>query len=222
MPNIDSQLLSILEPDQFFGPEDWKTFYGINTENVKLPAKLDDLEKIINSPCPFTRDKKIKETHFLLFIPGKINQKGTGLSIRTLQKFFPKNQKPRFYSYLTDTIADDNQTYADEKIEKDTWIIILKEIIPHSRYETYAEQLTMLPDKYVIPTAMVTATFHLSAYQKSEGKIAMKQLYGRTNSLDYHQRRIFVSGINDGEIFICAEEDEKRNGDLGAYIALEL
>lgn len=217
--DINSQLLSILKPNQFFGPDDWKEFYGIKVENAELPATIENLSKILNAPCPFFPGKKIKKTHYLLFIPGKINQKGNQLDIRTLQKFFPKDGEPRFYRYLSDTLADNNQPYADERIKKDTWILVLNGVIPHSRYETYAEQLTMLPNGYIIPTALAITTFHLSSHQKS-GNI--KHLFGRTSSFDFEKRRIYTSGVNGDEIFICATEDRSRNGDLGVYAIKEL
>lgn len=219
---IDQRLLSILGPHQFFSPEDWLTFYGIKIKDAKLPIPLKELEEIMNSPCPFFPEQKVKETHFLMFIPGRINKKGKRLSIRILQKFFPKNQTPRFWNYLADNLADNNQPYADEKIEKNTWVLVLKEVIPHSRQETYAEQLTMLPSGYIIPTAVVITTFLFSIYQKSKGEKIMEFDFGRTNSLAYGGRRVYVGSINQNELFICTEEDDERNSDLGVYAIREL
>jgi hypothetical protein len=47
----DNALLSILEPERFFGPADWTRHFGIEMpESISLPIPADQLQSILESP----------------------------------------------------------------------------------------------------------------------------------------------------------------------------
>ena len=60
----------MLYPDIAFGAAKWGKYFGVDIgAEPPLPR---DMDKILESPCPFWRGKRVEETHLLVLIPGSI------------------------------------------------------------------------------------------------------------------------------------------------------
>ena len=74
-----------------FGKAEWATYFGDIGQEPPLP---DNIDAILNSPCPFFGDKnkKVKDTHELVLIPATIG--GEPLTLNKLQEIIqnPKQQ----------------------------------------------------------------------------------------------------------------------------------
>src|ERR1700690_3748393 len=58
------------EPAIAFGKEKWKKHFGAVGRISRLPENIDE---ILESPCPIHEGQKIKDTHILVYIPKQIN-----------------------------------------------------------------------------------------------------------------------------------------------------
>ena len=54
------------------GKKEWEKYFGDIGIEPPLPSNIED---ILNEPCSFWPDKKIKETHLLVLIPNTVNGK---------------------------------------------------------------------------------------------------------------------------------------------------
>ena len=109
-------------PSIAFGKADWEKYFGDIGVEPPLPA---DIENILNEPCSFWPDKKVKETHLLVLIPNKVNRKPFTMKYlgRLIKKpKFGHSTKYEFY-------------YAGAKEEAcpSHWVLMTRDIIPSSR-----------------------------------------------------------------------------------------
>lgn len=214
---IEKQLLTILNPNQFFGTDDWERVHEIKLEGIELPMPPQRLAKVMEGRCPFVRGKKIKETHFLMFMPSHRNKTRGPITIEALEKLYPHDQQPKFYCYTTRNSWYKDQPFAKQETGGNDWILFFKGIIPHSRHETYDEHLMMLPAGYKIPNAIVAATAHFLIYEKNDGEKVTRLVSGRTASIRFGGPRISVGAFDNNGLCINCNCDDDRNGDLGVF-----
>ena len=114
-----------------FGRDAWIKYFGDIGVEPPLPANI---EKILNEPCPFWHDKKVKETHLLVLIPNTVNGKLFTLNYlgELIQK--PKSGHPTKYRYYYDCVKE----AVGEKSYPSHWVLMTMDIIPGSRDESYS------------------------------------------------------------------------------------
>lgn len=145
--NIDTLWKSLKPPSIAFGKDLWQKFLGEVEEEPPLPRNID---QILESPCPFFKRKKVKETHMLVLIPSTVNGKPLTLnSFSILVKNIKAGNKTRF-SHLWNHVV---QEYGNASIQKSYWVLMTKNVIPWSRNENYANQEVLVRDKdgYDVP-----------------------------------------------------------------------
>ena len=165
----------------FFGIEEWSFFYGIKFSKKQL-RKIPEFpwsEDVLNAPCPFYKDKKIKETHFAFL--GLDTFKGEPLNILKWQELHPPTDQPRFYSYAPDNWYA-KELFAITLVHTFRWYLMLLEVIPNSSNKTYPEQITMLPIGYEAPQAIEEVTKSILYYQKN-GIFLNPIMYGRCRDI---------------------------------------
>lgn len=159
--SVQQKLIRQVVGDQFFGVEEWARLYGygiVFTDQQLLEvADFPWSEDILNVPCPFVEGKIIKETHFAFL--------GVERTILGFYRLHPAWGKP--HSRLTDDLWQGVKEIAEEQTCSFRWYLILKEIIPYSRSETYEQQLAMLPPEYEVPLAVEEVAKNILYYTKN-------------------------------------------------------
>ena len=113
-----------------FGKAEWGKYFGDIGIEPPLPLNI---EKILNEPCSFWPDKKVKETHLLVLIPNTVNGKPftmnyLGELIQKLKSGF--STKYDYYgNYVREAIGD--KSYPSH------WVLMTRDIIPGSRGRGY-------------------------------------------------------------------------------------
>lgn len=149
-------------PAMAFGKAKWEKYFGDIGEEPPLPA---DIDKILQSSCPFWPDKKVEETHLLVLVPQTVD--GKPLTLKTLGDLV---QKPRqgnetqYRDFYESVLQEHGNTPAD----KSHWILMTRDVLPGSRNKSYAELQRLVSDyaqkskiDYQIPNILdaVTAIF---------------------------------------------------------------
>ena len=118
-----------------FQPKDWEEYFKVKAQDIQIPQKaLDYLEQ----PCPFWKEKLVKETHFLFFIPETLNGKApTPKNLNELIK-----EREGFCSFSTNEEVD-------TAAEGPYWALITKNIIPESQMKTHEERLDLLKRNFI-------------------------------------------------------------------------
>ena len=70
-PTVQAKISNFI-PSIAFGKAEWGKYFGDVGIEPPLPANI---ENILNEPCSFWPDKKVKETHLLVLIPNTVNEK---------------------------------------------------------------------------------------------------------------------------------------------------
>ena len=113
-------------PSIAFGKDEWGKYFGDVGTEPPLPANI---ENILNEPCPFWPDKKVKETHLLVLIPNTVN--GKAFTMNYLGELIRKpksghSTRYRFYSkYAKEAVG--------EKSYPSHWLLMTRDIILGSR-----------------------------------------------------------------------------------------
>lgn len=72
------QLARALVASLAFGKKQWKQYLGEIGPAPRLPAEIGE---ILSRPCPFWPNKQVKDTHLLVLIPAKVNDKLFSLNL---------------------------------------------------------------------------------------------------------------------------------------------
>lgn len=154
-------------PSTAFGREMWVKYFG---DVGKEPPLTREIYKILESRCPITQGKKVKETHSLLLIPKAVN--GIPLTLRYLEKLVnsPKEGNPTGYHLISvEFLSDENEEALS--IDNNRWILMTNTIIPKSRNKSYDDQMNLLNNfifDYRVPKVLEVAICILTKYVSSE------------------------------------------------------
>lgn len=131
-----------------FGAEQWKVYLGIEVAGRDIPLSA---QAVLESPCPYTPNKLIKETHMLCLVP-------EGLTLDKLRECM--NNPPHPYSA---ELLVPETTY---------WILITKMPIPHTERKLFEQQCELIAKEgYSPPKALEVAIAILAA--KLSGNVAL-------------------------------------------------
>ena len=174
--SVHHQLARTIMGKNFFGIEEWSA-YGVNFSKKQLRevTKFPWNKDILNAPCPFVKDKSIRETHFAFL--GLYAIRGKPLTIIMWQELLhPALGQPRFSSYASDSWYE-NETFANFMTCAFRWYLMPLEIIlkPTDKPQS---QIEMLPPEYEVPFAIEEATKDLLYYRKN-GVYLNSIRYGR-------------------------------------------
>lgn len=149
-----------------FGYEKWKKYLGkeaVKDENPQLEFESLPLNiaEILNSPCPYFLDKRVKDSFLLVRIP----QSFKGLThLRELS-----NDLFEIHPLIV-------SKFGDQTIERSYWVLITKNILQNSHGRNYANQLREVdrPLKksgigHVVPT-LFEAAVCIFAYTLHKGQ----------------------------------------------------
>ena len=171
--NIDNcpLLTKTLFRNKAFGKKEWGKYFGDIGLEPPLPA---DIEKILNEPCSFWPDKKVKETHLLVLIPNTVN--GEPFTMNYLEELI---QKPKFgHATKYSNYSDYAREALGDKSYPSHWVLMTRDIIPGSRYENYSKCCELLADhskktglSYESPHLLDATASILMHYVKTGGRL---------------------------------------------------
>lgn len=136
-----------------FGKEEWKLYYGIDCEEPPLP---EDMEEILDNPCPFAGDLqvKVRHTHMLVLIPPEV----------TLNSFeeLIKNPTQKSGGYTGQFTYSHHLPHQLKNIKPETayWVLMTRDLIPDSERRFYWQQKYMIEaggETYSWPRALEVA-----------------------------------------------------------------
>lgn len=150
---IANTSIGIIRMDQRFGKAEWETYIGDVGEEPPPPK---DIDKILNSPCPFSGDDgtKVKDTHMLVLIPATVN--GEALTLDRLQTLLQKPKKGAGIGYRHYWVQ---QKLRKKEVMHSYWVLMPRDVIPNSTNLHYKQQEKMVNQYpgYMVPQAIEVA-----------------------------------------------------------------
>lgn len=211
--SIHQKLAQAILGKNFFGVKAWSALYGVNFSRRQLReiAEFPWDENVLNTHCPFVKNKTIRETHFAFL--GLSAIRGKKLSIMKLQKLHPSSGQPKFY--FSDNPCYKDEEFATQKTCGLRWYLMLREIVPGSENKTYEEQLVMLPPEYEVPFAIEETTKDITCFKKN-GTYLNPNRWGRCQDISSDGGRVRVGGFGRAGLFV----DDDWGGGRSSFIGL--
>ena len=154
-------------PSIAFGKADLEKYFGDIGMEPPLPANI---EEILNEPCSFWPNKKVKETHLLVLIPSTVNGKPFTLNYleELIQK--PKSGYATKYRFYVDNMREE----PGEKSYPSHWVLMRRDVVPGSRGKNCPELCSLISSHsknvglpYEIPYALEATASILMHYVKT-------------------------------------------------------
>ena len=145
-------------PSIAFGKADWEKYFGDIGIEPPLP---ENIEELLNEPCPFWPNKKVKETHLLVLIPNTVD--GKPFTMNYLEEHIrkPKSGYATQYSYYDYSAKQ----VVGDKSYPSHWVLMTKDIIPGSRDKGKSNGCDMIANRnketgllYDLPHALEATT----------------------------------------------------------------
>ena len=122
-----------------FGKADWEKYFGDVGLEPPLP---ENIEEILNEPCSFWPNKKVKETHLLVLIPNTVN--GNPFTMNYLGELVQSPRSGHSTRYII--YNDCTKEAVGDKSYPYHWVLITRDIIPGSRNENYSNCYKLITD----------------------------------------------------------------------------
>lgn len=139
-------MMDLLSKKISFGKENWLKYFGDIGDEPPLPK---DIFKILGSPCPFFPNKSVGETHMLILIPEKVNQKSLNLEYlgelaknpkvknckeslnrSSLLSFISSPFSRPFSRFVEERFIDWSKTdFWSKTYEKNCWVLLTKDYL---------------------------------------------------------------------------------------------
>lgn len=202
-------------PDIAFGKEQWAKYLGDIGSEPPLPSNI---QTILQSPCPFWPDKKIKDTHLLVLVPQTVN--GKPLTLKNLGELV-KSLKSG--SSMTYTYFNPGGYNANTPAKPSHWVLMTKDVIPGSRGKSYANQQKLVNQtpSYQVPTILEAATCIFMEYARSGNRVYSDNLctYTRCQERYNEKWQLIVGGFSDDGIDVDFYQDRDTVG-VGGLLRL--
>ena len=198
--------------DKVFGKKDWEKHFGDIGVEPPLPANI---EKILNEPCSFWPDKKVKETHRLVLIPNTVN--GKPFTMNYLEELIQKPKSGHCTKY--EIYSNHAKSAIGDKSYPSHWVLMTRDIIPGSRYENYLKCCELIANHrkktgvpYELPHLLDATASILTHYVKTGERIYSydKKAYTYSQDVDKDNDPLDVGGFALGGLCVC-----RYGGSLG-------
>lgn len=217
---LDSQILSLINDGNYFGPADWLKFYGIKSSNFKLPISINELKIILNKDCPFTTGKKIKETHCLFYLPSYWGEEP--LSINKWKELYRVENKILFHGPNDFTWLNYEDFYFSNMHAHQNWYLMFAGAIPGLIGHNFTQQKTIFDEiGYEFAETIEVVSMFLLFWEKNKRSAEEEEesyIGGRTSGINSEPNHIVVStsGKMGREIYIHEGRDWNLPN-IGAY-----
>ena len=205
--NIDncSLLPEVVFKNKAFGKKEWERYFGDVGIEPPLPANI---ENILNEPCSFWPDKKVKETHLLVLIPNTVNGKPFTMNYlgELIQK--PKSGHSTKYRIYSDYAKE----AVGEKSYPSHWLLMTRDIIPGSIYKYIKECSDMIANhrkktgiSYELPNLLEATASILMHYVKTGERLLYSDdpwTYTFSQDVDKNNDPLGVGGFAAVGLFV--------------------
>ncbi|MBF5059734.1 tetratricopeptide repeat protein [Candidatus Neptunochlamydia vexilliferae] len=194
-PNLE-QLNSSLIDGRIW---EWAHYFGELRQIPPLPVGMD---KLLKSPCPFFKGKKIEETHRFIFMPETVN--GKSYSLPYLDELVKRRRVNKgrhifrdFNKFFEFSPQLDKRLIRVKNISKANtkgyWLLATKQIVPNTIQKTPDTMERIIkPYNYHLPTALEAATSFTMGFL-TEQNVALK------DPLKVNNGRVFTATITSRE-----------------------
>ena len=136
-----------------FKPADWNLSFKSEVVKISDIGKIfqslpENIKEILTRPCPFFKEKRVMETHMLVWIPASIN--GQPVTIRNFgillkdRLEFSKNDTG--YGFIWDSLLN----IEGDKPIPSGFVLMTKENLPNSANKEFFDQKQMIDDYNII------------------------------------------------------------------------
>ena len=174
-----------------FDADAWEKHYG-KVEDVPKP---DNIEEILNAPCPFWPGKKVRDTHMLTLIPATVDGKPFTLDLLSQLISEPKRWCKGQYVTGLSVHNTHNMPFigvrgqlvgfgavGEQPMDKAPyWVLMTKELVPSSKNKDYLGQQNLVKEytkksgvSYDCPQLLEAATC-ISTYRVRGGSVYNKE-----------------------------------------------
>ena len=143
-----------------FGKAEWKQYFGDVGSAPDLPSNM---ATILDGPCPFWPNKKVRDTHLLVLIPATVG--GVPFTLNLLGELIkrPSNGGHRTeYSYYNERVQ---AQIGKESPPCPYWLLMTRDVLPGSRNTGYADQKALVANyasresvPYALPSVLEATT----------------------------------------------------------------
>jgi hypothetical protein len=176
----------------------------------EAPPLPDNIEIILNAPCPFHTDPsmKIRDTHVLVFVPEKV--KGNPLNLQLLNELVKAPNNGGHPIHFNAESLNRWNAFPFAKSYRSRWVLMTKKIIKTSKNQLFENNKTFFNSSntrkaYKVPTVLDAAVCIFMEYIRSEERIyAAKDMYTSLLSLFYTSTPNWIYTY-------CQEKDDKEN-----------
>ena len=159
----------------------WQQYFGDVGATPLLP---DNIENILNSPCPFWPGRQVRETHLLALIPAQVA--GQPLTLDYLGELI---KRPRGeghatkYRYYWDGLRE---AIGSQASGSSYWVLMTKDVLPESRSKSSAAQCALVErhQGYTVPGALEAAVVMLLHHVRSGDRLYTDNPVTYTHCLD--------------------------------------
>ena len=179
-----------------FGAQKWALYFGnVGTE----PPLPQNIIEILNSPCPFFANQRIRDTHMLVLVPATVG--GEALTLNKLRQLIqnPRNNgHASNYGFYNQNVQN---AHGDTEINQSYWVLMTKDVIPNSRSKTYNQQKELVKQHegtgYTLPGVLEAAVCILMEHVVSGNSLFSRQpcAYTRCSEIVLGQYPVVVGGF---------------------------
>ena len=190
-----------------FDADAWEKHYG-KVEDVPKP---DNIEEILNSPCPFCPGKKVRDTHMLTLIPATVD--GEPFTLDLLSQLIEKPKcgyKNSISRFLPKNCQNEN-LFLDLNTKNAYWVLMTRELVSPEILEDNREV-------YKKPLVLEATTAILTHYVRigecvcglERQNFKLHRLINYTACQDTYgseKNTVFVGGLNSKSLQIIPDLD---------------
>ena len=142
------------------GEAEWKQYFGDVGSAPDLPS---DMAAVLDGPCPFWSNKKVRDTHLLVLIPATVG--GVPFTLNRLGELIthPNNGGHKTkYSYYNKHVK---AQIGEQSPPRSYWLLMTRDVLPESQNKSYAAQKELVAGyasggsvPYELPSVLEVAT----------------------------------------------------------------
>ena len=194
----------------------WQRYFGDVGVAPPLP---DNIEDVLNSPCPFWEYKQVRDTHLLVLIPSHVV--GQPLTLNYLGQLIERPQGEGHatqYRYYWDGVRE---AIGSQISGSSYWVLMTRDVLPGSRWKSYEEQCALVErhQSYTVPGALEAAVVMLLHHVRSEDRLYTDNpvTYTRCLDKDTNGWPVIVGDFSSGGLYINYHNyDTSRNVGIAA------
>ena len=187
-----------------FGKTDWAKYFGDIGVEPPLPKNI---EEILNEPCYFWPNKKVKETHLLVLIPYKVNGKPFTLNYLGELAQKPKSGYATTYAFYSSCVKE----VVGDKSYPSHWVLMTRYVIPDSKCNGKSSGCNMIVNHikktglpYELPHELDAAACILMNYVKTGERLYNDDpwTYTYSKDVDKYGDPLAVGGFSSSGLHI--------------------